>query len=190
MNLICLLGLHGGCKCRIPAPTKAYTTARQSGSTMQVSTYLSNTHSLFILDIKSPQQHQNSCDFSFITVVIASVCSCRSVTSLASCRRWTHHVSLKNGTVSTSVLRDFFLRFLWINFKQSFYSPNPDPPAILLRAEDREFAPRLKTAENANIQPNPGLILRAEPTVTNILKVECLKHDNLLWGMFRNDVVQ
>lgn len=39
------------------------------------------------------------------------------------------------------------------------------------RSEDREHAPRLKTAENANIQPNPGLILRAEPTVTNILKV-------------------
>lgn len=34
----------------------------------------------------------------------------------------------------------------------------------------REFAPRLKTPESANIQPNPGLILRAEPTVTNILK--------------------
>ncbi|KTG44009.1 hypothetical protein cypCar_00018286 [Cyprinus carpio] len=39
------------------------------------------------------------------------------------------------------------------------------------RTEDREHAPRLRTAENANIQPNPGLILRAEPTVTNILKV-------------------
>ncbi|KAF3853421.1 hypothetical protein F7725_014109, partial [Dissostichus mawsoni] len=38
------------------------------------------------------------------------------------------------------------------------------------RAVGREFSPRLKTAENANIQPNPGLILRAEPTVTNILK--------------------
>ncbi|TTY54607.1 Mediator of RNA polymerase II transcription subunit 24 [Bagarius yarrelli] len=38
-------------------------------------------------------------------------------------------------------------------------------------SEDREYAPKLKTAENANIQPNPGLILRAEPTVTNILKV-------------------
>lgn len=36
---------------------------------------------------------------------------------------------------------------------------------------DREHAPHLKSAENANIQPNPRLILRAEPTVTNILKV-------------------
>jgi len=36
---------------------------------------------------------------------------------------------------------------------------------------DREDAPQLQSAENANIQPNPRLILRAEPTVTNILKV-------------------
>lgn len=47
----------------------------------------------------------------------------------------------------------------------------PPPLHLWFRTEDREFAPRLKTAENANIQPNPGLILRAEPTVTNILKV-------------------
>ncbi|XP_054565552.1 mediator of RNA polymerase II transcription subunit 24 isoform X2 [Eptesicus fuscus] len=38
------------------------------------------------------------------------------------------------------------------------------------RAADREHAPQQKSGENANIQPNPGLILRAEPTVTNILK--------------------
>ncbi len=50
--------------------------------------------------------------------------------------------------------------------------PFPLPLHIWFRTEDREFAPRLKTAENANIQPNPGLILRAEPTVTNILKVK------------------
>lgn len=50
-------------------------------------------------------------------------------------------------------------------------TPLPLPLHIWFRTEDREFAPRLKTAENANIQPNPGLILRAEPTVTNILKV-------------------
>lgn len=50
---------------------------------------------------------------------------------------------------------------------------------ISFRTEDREFAPRLKTAENANIQPNPGLILRAEPTVTNILKVEWHKIPNV-----------
>uniref|UniRef100_A0A671W3J9 Mediator of RNA polymerase II transcription subunit 24 n=1 Tax=Sparus aurata TaxID=8175 RepID=A0A671W3J9_SPAAU len=37
------------------------------------------------------------------------------------------------------------------------------------RTEDREFAPRLKTAENANIQPNPGLILRAEPTTVRCI---------------------
>lgn len=44
-------------------------------------------------------------------------------------------------------------------------------PPFPTRAADREHAPCLKSAENANIQPNPGLILRAEPTVTNILKV-------------------
>lgn len=60
MSLIYLLGLHGGCKCRIPAPTKAYTTARQSGSTMQVSTYLSNTHSLFILKLLILEARSNA----------------------------------------------------------------------------------------------------------------------------------
>ncbi|KAK7919771.1 hypothetical protein WMY93_011055 [Mugilogobius chulae] len=46
------------------------------------------------------------------------------------------------------------------------------------RGQDRgqEYAPKLKTAENANIQPNPGLILRAEPTVTNILKTVDADH--------------
>ncbi|KAG8446743.1 hypothetical protein GDO86_014269, partial [Hymenochirus boettgeri] len=38
------------------------------------------------------------------------------------------------------------------------------------RTADRDQAPRLKSSENSTIQPNPGLILRAEPTVTNILK--------------------
>uniref|UniRef100_A0A3Q3IKH7 Mediator of RNA polymerase II transcription subunit 24 n=1 Tax=Monopterus albus TaxID=43700 RepID=A0A3Q3IKH7_MONAL len=51
------------------------------------------------------------------------------------------------------------------------------------RAEDREFAPRLKTAENANIQPNPGLILRAEPTVTNILKTVDADHSKSPEGL-------
>ncbi|XP_018597671.1 mediator of RNA polymerase II transcription subunit 24 [Scleropages formosus] len=51
------------------------------------------------------------------------------------------------------------------------------------RAEDREYAPRLKTAENANIQPNPGLILRAEPTVTNILKTVDADHSKSPEGL-------
>ncbi|XP_009430509.1 mediator of RNA polymerase II transcription subunit 24 isoform X4 [Pan troglodytes] len=38
------------------------------------------------------------------------------------------------------------------------------------RKADREHAPQQKSGENANIQPNIQLILRAEPTVTNILK--------------------
>ncbi|KAG9474117.1 hypothetical protein GDO78_004427 [Eleutherodactylus coqui] len=40
---------------------------------------------------------------------------------------------------------------------------------VAKRAADREQAPR--SSENSAIQPNPGLILRAEPTVTNILKM-------------------
>ncbi|XP_047233268.1 mediator of RNA polymerase II transcription subunit 24 [Girardinichthys multiradiatus] len=51
------------------------------------------------------------------------------------------------------------------------------------RNDDREFAPRLKTAENANIQPNPGLILRAEPTVTNILKTVDADHSKSPEGL-------
>lgn len=55
-------------------------------------------------------------------------------------------------------------------------------------AADREHAPQLKSGENANIQPNPGLILRAEPTVTNILKVRvpfpCLQAHLFLFSSF------
>ncbi|KAM6108004.1 mediator of RNA polymerase II transcription subunit 24 [Pterocles gutturalis] len=51
------------------------------------------------------------------------------------------------------------------------------------RAADREHAPRLKSAENANIQPNPGLILRAEPTVTNILKTMDADHSKSPEGL-------
>ncbi|KAJ7985023.1 hypothetical protein DPEC_G00360830 [Dallia pectoralis] len=51
------------------------------------------------------------------------------------------------------------------------------------RAEDREYVPRMKTAENANIQPNPGLILRAEPTVTNILKTVDADHSKSPEGL-------
>ncbi|XP_066554766.1 mediator of RNA polymerase II transcription subunit 24 isoform X1 [Amia ocellicauda] len=54
---------------------------------------------------------------------------------------------------------------------------------IAKRAVDREHAPRLKTAENANIQPNPGLILRAEPTVTNILKTVDADHSKSPEGL-------
>lgn len=44
--------------------------------------------------------------------------------------------------------------------------------------------PQLKSSENANIQPNPGLILRAEPTVTNILKVCAPAVDSLFFQPF------
>ncbi|XP_061911970.1 mediator of RNA polymerase II transcription subunit 24 isoform X1 [Entelurus aequoreus] len=51
------------------------------------------------------------------------------------------------------------------------------------RTEHRKYAPKLKTAENANIQPNPGLILRAEPTVTNILKTVDADHSKSPEGL-------
>nr|XP_029136511.1 mediator of RNA polymerase II transcription subunit 24 isoform X1 [Labrus bergylta]XP_029136512.1 mediator of RNA polymerase II transcription subunit 24 isoform X1 [Labrus bergylta] len=51
------------------------------------------------------------------------------------------------------------------------------------RTGDREYAPKQKTAENANIQPNPGLILRAEPTVTNILKTVDADHSKSPEGL-------
>ncbi|XP_074018897.1 mediator of RNA polymerase II transcription subunit 24 isoform X4 [Numenius arquata] len=51
------------------------------------------------------------------------------------------------------------------------------------KAADREHAPHLKSAENANIQPNPGLILRAEPTVTNILKTMDADHSKSPEGL-------
>ncbi|XP_028989883.1 mediator of RNA polymerase II transcription subunit 24 isoform X2 [Betta splendens] len=57
-----------------------------------------------------------------------------------------------------------------------------DPNTASLTSR-REFAPRLKTAENANIQPNPGLILRAEPTVTNILKTVDADHSKSPEGL-------
>ncbi|KAB1265104.1 Mediator of RNA polymerase II transcription subunit 24 [Camelus dromedarius] len=51
------------------------------------------------------------------------------------------------------------------------------------RKADREHAPQLKSDENANIQPNPGLILRAEPTVTNILKTMDADHSKSPEGL-------
>ncbi|XP_007606168.1 mediator of RNA polymerase II transcription subunit 24 isoform X2, partial [Cricetulus griseus] len=49
------------------------------------------------------------------------------------------------------------------------------------RTTDRD--PQLKSSENANIQPNPGLILRAEPTVTNILKTMDADHSKSPEGL-------
>ncbi|XP_048373633.1 mediator of RNA polymerase II transcription subunit 24 isoform X6 [Sphaerodactylus townsendi] len=51
------------------------------------------------------------------------------------------------------------------------------------RTADREHAPCLSSAENANIQPNPSLILRAEPTVTNILKTMDSDHSKSPEGL-------
>ncbi|KAM4843553.1 mediator of RNA polymerase II transcription subunit 24 isoform 4-T4 [Thomomys bottae] len=52
--------------------------------------------------------------------------------------------------------------------KQGLLSEANFANLVAKRAADRD--PEVKSSENANIQPNPGLILRAEPTVTNILK--------------------
>nr|XP_044600913.1 mediator of RNA polymerase II transcription subunit 24 isoform X3 [Equus asinus] len=54
--------------------------------------------------------------------------------------------------------------------KQGLLSEASVNNLVAKRAADRKHVPQLKSSENANIQPNPGLILRAEPTVTNILK--------------------
>ncbi|XP_053554150.1 mediator of RNA polymerase II transcription subunit 24 isoform X1 [Bombina bombina] len=51
------------------------------------------------------------------------------------------------------------------------------------RTSDREQSPHLKSSENSTIQPNPGLILRAEPTVTNILKTMDADHSKSPEGL-------
>ncbi|XP_073875639.1 mediator of RNA polymerase II transcription subunit 24 isoform X10 [Macaca fascicularis] len=54
--------------------------------------------------------------------------------------------------------------------KQGLLSEASVNSLMAKRKADREHAPQQKSGENANIQPNIQLILRAEPTVTNILK--------------------
>lgn len=135
-NLPYLLGLHGGCKCCLPAPSKAHATAGQSRSAMQVITYLNNITACSLIlgfseikSLKCLRQHHSACDFFFlITVVTASACSCRSVTSLDSCQRWTHHVWLQNGTSSVLVcFKSLTLKVLLINITQSISTANPLP---------------------------------------------------------------
>nr|XP_048306736.1 mediator of RNA polymerase II transcription subunit 24 isoform X2 [Myodes glareolus] len=55
--------------------------------------------------------------------------------------------------------------------------------AILVGKRTADRDPQLKSSENANIQPNPGLILRAEPTVTNILKTMDADHSKSPEGL-------
>ncbi|PIO40068.1 hypothetical protein AB205_0153200 [Aquarana catesbeiana] len=52
---------------------------------------------------------------------------------------------------------------------------------VAKRTADREHAPR--PTESNTIQPNPGLILRAEPTVTNILKTMDADHSKSPEGL-------
>uniref|UniRef100_A0A8D0BEL9 Mediator of RNA polymerase II transcription subunit 24 n=1 Tax=Salvator merianae TaxID=96440 RepID=A0A8D0BEL9_SALMN len=67
--------------------------------------------------------------------------------------------------------------------KQGLLSEANKNNLVAKRTADREHAPKLKSAENANIQPNPGLILRAEPTVTNILKTMDSDHSKSPEGL-------
>ncbi|XP_069093520.1 mediator of RNA polymerase II transcription subunit 24 isoform X2 [Pleurodeles waltl] len=67
--------------------------------------------------------------------------------------------------------------------KQGLLSEANTTNLVAKRTADREQAPRLKSTENANIQPNPGLILRAEPTVTNILKTMDSDHSKSPEGL-------
>ncbi|XP_068930338.1 mediator of RNA polymerase II transcription subunit 24 isoform X1 [Petaurus breviceps papuanus] len=67
--------------------------------------------------------------------------------------------------------------------KQGLLSEENKEGLMDKRTADRELAPWLKSAENANIQPNPGLILRAEPTVTNILKTMDADHSKSPEGL-------
>ncbi|XP_072502427.1 mediator of RNA polymerase II transcription subunit 24 isoform X4 [Notamacropus eugenii] len=67
--------------------------------------------------------------------------------------------------------------------KQGLLSEEITDSLMDKRKADRELSPWLKSAENANIQPNPGLILRAEPTVTNILKTMDADHSKSPEGL-------
>ncbi|TKC49432.1 hypothetical protein EI555_016974, partial [Monodon monoceros] len=67
--------------------------------------------------------------------------------------------------------------------KQGLLSEASTNNLMAKRKADREHAPQLKSDENANIQPNPGLILRAEPTVTNILKTMDADHSKSPEGL-------
>ncbi|XP_027728811.1 mediator of RNA polymerase II transcription subunit 24 [Vombatus ursinus] len=67
--------------------------------------------------------------------------------------------------------------------KQGLLSEVNKESLMAKRVADRDQSPWLKSAENANIQPNPGLILRAEPTVTNILKTMDADHSKSPEGL-------
>ncbi|XP_062966641.1 mediator of RNA polymerase II transcription subunit 24 isoform X2 [Cynocephalus volans] len=67
--------------------------------------------------------------------------------------------------------------------KQGLLSEASVNNLVAKRKADREHAPHLKSGENANIQPNPSLILRAEPTVTNILKTMDADHSKSPEGL-------
>uniref|UniRef100_F6QCM7 Mediator of RNA polymerase II transcription subunit 24 n=1 Tax=Macaca mulatta TaxID=9544 RepID=F6QCM7_MACMU len=67
--------------------------------------------------------------------------------------------------------------------KQGLLSEASVNSLMAKRKADREHAPQQKSGENANIQPNIQLILRAEPTVTNILKTMDADHSKSPEGL-------
>uniref|UniRef100_A0A2K6AVZ6 Mediator of RNA polymerase II transcription subunit 24 n=1 Tax=Macaca nemestrina TaxID=9545 RepID=A0A2K6AVZ6_MACNE len=67
--------------------------------------------------------------------------------------------------------------------KQGLLSEASVNSLMAKRKADREHAPQQKSGENVNIQPNIQLILRAEPTVTNILKTMDADHSKSPEGL-------
>lgn len=84
-----------------------------------------------------------------------------------------HHPDPKGSLVLPTISVPLLLELDWGACQELISIPLPFswPTGYGHSAADRKHVPQLKSSENANIQPNPGLILRAEPTVTNILKV-------------------
>lgn len=142
VNLIYLLGLHGGCKCCLPAPTKAHATAGQSRSAMQVSAYLSNITACSlilkilekILEMSEMTTPTPQCLWFFFFFFYRS-CDCLGML-LQEC----HKLGLLSE-VNTSCLTakrykfclsltSLALKFLLINITQSISSSNPLPLQI------------------------------------------------------------
>lgn len=130
-SLLYLLGLHGGCKCCLPAPSKAHATAGQSRSAMQVSAYLSNITAcsliLGILEIKSPTPtpqclwffFNHSCDCLGMLLQECHKLGLLSEvnTSCLTAKRYKSCLSFKSLT----------LKFFLINITQFISTSNPLP---------------------------------------------------------------
>uniref|UniRef100_A0A8C4R3R5 Mediator of RNA polymerase II transcription subunit 24 n=1 Tax=Eptatretus burgeri TaxID=7764 RepID=A0A8C4R3R5_EPTBU len=67
--------------------------------------------------------------------------------------------------------------------KFGILSESQNQKLVAFRTTDRDQVPQAKSPENSNVQPNPMLILRAEPTVTNILKTMEGDHSKCVEGL-------